>query len=283
MSKGSYSISMAQGRVAREHDLRKYQPTNADYDLRSRNIVIKQTSNYKEAFNELFLKPIEDYNEKQTRDDRKKSYDYYSEIQNGKGKEKAIYEYVLQIGNSDDLGVTDSSFNNDEWKALKALGKFQSASDYANNHLNEDEAKEELKEILIEQMKKLEERYPNFHFWTIVIHDDEVGGTCHAHIAFTPIAYGYKTGMAMRDSLTKALSQMGFESDKEGLSIQKWQNEVKDSIEKAMNEAGYERQHMGNAETHLSVSQFKLKCENERLVADKRIMKTPCLMICIHV
>lgn len=74
MSKGKYSISVSQGRVAHDHDNRDYTPHNADRGLRNRNVIIKQTEDYKSAFNELFRDSIEAYNAKQKREDRKKSY-----------------------------------------------------------------------------------------------------------------------------------------------------------------------------------------------------------------
>lgn len=71
MSKGKYSISVSQGRVAHDHDNRDYTPHNADRGLRNRNVIIKQTEDYKSAFNELFRDSIEAYNAKQKREDRK--------------------------------------------------------------------------------------------------------------------------------------------------------------------------------------------------------------------
>ena len=268
MSNGKYSISVAQGRVAHEHDDRDYTPKNADWSLRNRNVVIKKSEDYQSVFNDLFRDSLAEYNAKQKREDRKKSYDYYSEIENGKGHEKPIYEYVLQIGNHDTLGVTDNDFDSEKWSELKQNGKFKEASDYAKKHLNQDPHREELKNILIDELKNLEEKYPKLHFWTIVVHDDEVGGTCHAHIAFTPVADGYKNGMSTRDSLSKALKQMGFETDSYMLGIQKWQNDLKDNIEKVMLEHGYEREYMNNTEAHLSVDQFKLKSQNEKLATE---------------
>lgn len=273
MVKGAYSVSLAQGRVAHEHDMRDYQPKNADRELSSRNVVICETTDYQEAFNDIFRDSIVKYNAGQVREDRKKSLDYYSEIVHSPNKEKPIYEYVMQIGCSDDNGITDSDFDVGEWQSLKDRGKFLSASNYVKAHLNKDPRREELKGILIEQLQELQDKYPNFKFLTIVVHDDEVGGTCHAHIAFTPIAYGYKNGMEMRTSLSKALSQMGFESDGKEYPIQKWQNKVKDDIENAMVNAGYERAHLGNNEKHLSVSQFKLKCENERIAEENAYLR----------
>ena len=241
MSKGKYSISVSQGRVAHDHDNRDYTPHNADRGLRNRNVIIKQTEDYKSAFNELFRDSIEAYNAKQKRED----------------------------GSRDTLGVTDNEFDVKRWEELKRQHKFVSATNYAKQHLNRDPRREELKRLLADELSQLEERYPNFHFYTIVIHDDEPNGTCHAHIAFTPVADGYKNGMQKRDSLTKALNQMGFKTQKDsGLAISQWQNELKCTFEKAMIEAGYEREYMGNTEKHMCLMQFKVKKQNEDLAAE---------------
>lgn len=269
MSNNSFSISVSQGRVAQIHDNREYTPMNSDWSLKNRNITIKKSEDYQSVFNDLFRDSLAEYNAKQKREDRKKSYDYYSEIEHGKGPEKAIYEYVFQIGNRENLGLTDNDFDDEKWYELKRKGRFKEASDYVKKHLNKDPRREELKKLLTNEMKKLEDKYTKFHFWTITGHDDEPCGTMHFHVAFTPVADGYKNGMSTRDSLTKSLRQMGFETDQYMLGIQKWQNDVKDNIEKAMAEAGYEREHLNNTEAHLSVNQFKLKSQNEKLIAKK--------------
>lgn len=274
MTKGRFSISATQGSVAPEHDNRDYTPRNADKSLRSRNITIKSTEDYKSAYNDLFRDSIIAYNAKQKRNDRKKSFDYYSDTLNGKDKTKPIYEYVIQIGNRDDLGVTDKDFDYDKWVDLKKNFKFKTASKYVNEHLNKDPRREELKRILTDVMSGLEEKYPKFHFFTIQGHDDEPGGTLHFHAVFTPVSDGYKSGLTVRNSLSKALSQMGFKTDKEGYAIQKWQNDLKNSIENAMVQAGYERQYMNNTEKHLSVFQFKLKTENEKLSSENSALES---------
>jgi chromosome segregation ATPase len=52
-------------------------------------------------------------------------------------------------------------------------------------------------------------------------------------------------------------------------AITQFQNSVKDNVEKEMSLYGYARQFMNNHEKHLSVSQFKLKTENEKLLKKK--------------
>ena len=174
-----------------------------------------------------------------------------------KNREHPIYEYVFQIGNRDDNGVTDSEFDDKHWRELKQQGKFKEAEAYVMEHLNKSEEREEIKEVLINFAKGLESRYPNYKFLAIEYHDDEPNGTGHLHIAFTPYTTDTKKGLDTRVSLSGALRQMGFENNGDELAIQQWQNEVKDRITEEMEKAGYERQFMSNEEKRLSISQFK--------------------------
>ena len=63
-------------------------------------------------------------------------------------------------------------------------------------------------EILEQYAKTFQERNPNLYLFNCVMHLDEA--TPHLHIDYIPVANGYKTGMKTRNSLTKALQQMGF-------------------------------------------------------------------------
>jgi hypothetical protein len=63
-------------------------------------------------------------------------------------------------------------------------------------------------EILEQYAKTFQERNPNLYLFNCVMHLDEA--TPHLHIDYIPVAHGYKTGMETRNSLTKALQQMGF-------------------------------------------------------------------------
>lgn len=226
-----YSISASQGRIAQYHDERVYIPDNVDERLSKDNkTLVKQDCSYHDAVNRFFQASVDAHNAKQTRNDRKID-DYYQSLEDGKRKEKPVYEYVFQIGNHETNGVTSGT--EDEAKTRKAL----------------DAA-----------MEQLQDKYPNFHFLFIGSHGDEPNGTYHYHVAFTPVGTGYKNGMTERCSLTKALNAMGFKtSDEDGLAIQQWQNDVKDMIEEEMKQRGLEREYMDNTDKHLSVSAFKRK------------------------
>lgn len=246
----AYSVSVTVGDTAERHDRREYTPGNADRRLHEKNNVIIDVGNEREWFNDLFADSIVEHNAKQSRKDRMKSLDYYLEIENSKNGEHQFYEYVIQIGNRDNNGVTTSDFDVSEWKKDKENYDIASV-------LNNSPERLELKAILDEEMGKLQERYPNFRFCCIIGHDDESNGTYHYHVRFAPVGTGYKKGMPKRCALNKALEGMGFKGGEGEYPIHQWVNDVKDHIEQAMNEKGYSRQFMSNEEKHLSVPEFK--------------------------
>lgn len=75
---------------------------------------------------------IKIYNSRQKRNDRKKDYedDYVAALEDGRAcfgkgdkKEKPFHHDVIQIGNRDDLGITDSEFDVKHWRYLKRMEK----------------------------------------------------------------------------------------------------------------------------------------------------------------
>ena len=59
--------------------------------------------NVKDVYHELFDEALAQYNEKQTRSDRRID-DYYEKIRFGK-QEKPFHEIILQIGDKDNMGA----------------------------------------------------------------------------------------------------------------------------------------------------------------------------------
>lgn len=261
-----YSVSASRGDIAPKHDSREYTPANVEPSLTARNEVIKACPDVAAAVNEFFRPAIDRYNAKQIaakRPDRQKKYDYYERLLSGEEgygsgrmQEKPVYEYVLQIGNKDTNGVTDDSFDEEHWQALKKAGKADDAAKYVKAHLNNSPDREALKETLTDVGKKLQDKYPNFHMLYCYGHDDEPCGTYQLHVAFVPFVGGQKTGLDTRVSLRKALKEMGFTGNPEQ-GIKAWQRDVKEMIADEMAGRGYQRADMGNDNPHLSVDAFK--------------------------
>ena len=211
-----YTISFSQGRVAEKHDKREGEnlPKNIDSKLtkNNRDFTPQQYVNkdYKTCFNEYFQNSVDANNAKQNREARK-IHDYYAHIAHGKGKQKPLYEYVLQIGNHADNSLGDT----DEAKLMR----------YA----------------LEKTLQKLPGAFPNFEFVLIRTHADEPNGSYHAHICFFPHADGYKTGLPVRCALKEAFKQMGYDTTKGARYLKDFKQTVEEMLEKEMKVVKLER------------------------------------------
>jgi|GEM_PF-3529213 len=270
------SVSMSHDKTSERHSKRDYTPMNVAPSLSERNVRVIDSPSYQDAFNDIFADAIDDYNARQTRPDRKRSHDYWSDVEAAYKAAKSekpnvphtTYTYVLQLGDRNTLGVTDDGFDVDHWTALKAEDP-EAAAAYVDAHLNDSEERANAKRCLTEFVKTLPERYPQFWFIEIIGHDDEPNGTFHFDLTFVPVGEGYKTGMSMRDSLTKALNMMGFRSNKtDGLAIDQWQEDVKRQLCDFMAEYGFEREYKDSHEKHRSIGAFQMEQRLDQLAQD---------------
>ena len=90
-----------------------------------------------------------------------------------------------------------------------------------------------------------------------VPHLDEA--TPHLHLDYIPVAHGYKNGLKTRNSLTKALQQMGFEKGKgrrDNETID-WQHREREYIEGLCNERGIEITVIGEDREDYSLPQYR--------------------------
>lgn len=127
-----------------------------------------------EAYEKLFGKAVREYNSKQKRSDRKIN-SYLDSIRKDKYKNEC-YEFIAQIGN-------------------------------AENQLSD---KQEAKKLLKIFYKNFEKNNPNLKVIGAYFHGDEK--TPHIHIDYIPVASGFKKGLSVQNSLTKALRQQGYEN-----------------------------------------------------------------------
>ena len=178
-------VSMPQGKGSQMHNRREYEeigkpiPDNIDGSKSSENIILID-KDIREAYREIFGEALEKYNSKQKRADRK-IVDYLDHIQKSKNGEKPFYEDVVQWGSKDD---------------------FQTP-----------QMRERAKEALVKYVEGFEERNPNLKLIGAYIHMDEASP--HLHLDYVPVAYGYSRGLEIRNSLDKAMKQMGFQPENE--------------------------------------------------------------------
>ena len=184
-----------------------------------------------QAYDKCFGQALQDYNAAQKRKDRRKD-NYLKEIENSGNKEKTFYENIVQIGKKEDTPVVDE-----------------------NGNLTE-EAKLAI-EILEQYAKTFQERNPNLYLFNCVMHLDEA--TPHLHIDYIPVAHGYKTGMETRNSLTKALQQMGFAkavSKKENETVA-WQQRERAYLTDLCREKGIDIEVLGIQRDSLTLPEYK--------------------------
>jgi hypothetical protein len=178
-------VSMPQGKGSQLHNRREYEkigkpiPDNIDVSKSSENITLVD-KDVKQAYQEIFGEALEKYNAKQKRADRKIE-DYCDHIKKSKNGEKLFYEDVVQWGSKDD-------FQNPQ-------------------------TRERAKEALVKYVEGFEERNPNLKLIGAYIHMDEASP--HLHLDYVPVAHGYSRGLSTRNSLDRAMKEMGFAPENE--------------------------------------------------------------------
>lgn len=221
------TVSMSVGRVAVLHDVRKEISANVDVSLCHQNeVFIDKLAAHRydiEAYTNATFQPyIDEYNRKQTRENRKKDKPYvdYIKEENAKllqkaeeNKQKGIkvatrkptklcHEYVLQFGNREDNGVTNG----------------------ADIERNREAARKTLEGI--------QRKYPHADILLATYHADEPNGTPHMHILVQFVGEGYEKGLSRQISMSKALENDGFErcQNRGDYAINRWTKEIQDTI-----------------------------------------------------
>jgi polyhydroxyalkanoate synthesis regulator phasin len=178
-------VSMPQGKGSQLHNRRGYEsigrdiPEHIDQKRTHENVTLVDIP-IKQAYDELFGEALAAYNAKQRRSDRKIA-SYYDHVKGLKTGEKLFYEDVVQWGSKDDF--------------------------------TDEKTRQNAKECLIEYVKGFQERNPNLKLIGAYIHMDEASP--HLHLDYIPHAHGYKRGLSVRNSFSRALHEMGFEQDPE--------------------------------------------------------------------
>lgn len=155
-----------------KHNLRKYKSSDYSKD----NIcIIYGTSNLiddvKTVYHKEFDEALEEYNKKQTRQDRKIE-DYFEHVAD-KEQDMAV-EIIIQIG--------DREF----WKQFDDMKSYMKLS----------------YQIILDELRK---RLPQFVVANAVVHLDE--DSPHMHIVGVPVADGYKKGLSKQVSKRKVFTK----------------------------------------------------------------------------
>jgi len=200
------------------------------------------------AYKRIFGKAVEEYNDKQTRSDRKIK-NYLSKII--KENRTPVYETIIQVGNRYDTGI-DAPVE---------------------------------KQILREYVEGWKERNPNVELIGAYIHADEPDGTLHAHLDYIGVGSDYKRGMKIQSSLDRALNQQGFDGYKRNPAIKLWTASEREVLKEIAESHGIEVKLVsGDKLKHMEKDEFiameklkevktELKAVSERLEAQKKDLK----------
>ena len=243
-------VSMPQGKGSQLHNRREYEkigkpiPDNIDVSKSLENITLVD-KDIKQAYQEIFGEALEKYNAKQKRADRKIE-DYCDHIKKSKNGEKLFYEDVVQWGSKEDF--------------------------------QKPETRERAKEALVQYVKGFEERNPNLKLVGAYIHMDEASP--HLHLDYIPVAQGYTRGLETRNSLDKAMKQMGYRPEKESRknnATKLWKENERSVFGEICRNMGLEVEAERKARGSLSVDEYKkardqmigeIEQEKEAIVAE---------------
>lgn len=243
-------VSMPQGKGSQLHNRREYEkigksiPDNIDVSKSSENIILVD-KDIKQAYQEIFGEALEQYNAKQKRADRKIE-DYCDHIKKSKNGEKLFYEDVVQWGSKEDF--------------------------------QKPETRERAKEALVQYVNGFEERNPNLKLVGAYIHMDEASP--HLHLSYIPVAQGYTRGLETRNSLDKAMKQMGYQPEKESRknnATKLWKENERSVFGEICRNMGLEVEAERKARGSLSVDEYKkardqmigeIEQEKEAIVAE---------------
>lgn len=242
------TISFVKGKGSLRHNNRDFIASNIDEGRISWNKYYIRKP-LKMAYEKIFGDAVAEYNAKQKRSDRKID-DYLTKIKNSGNREKMFYENVVQIGKRDDTGVLD-----------------------ANGNLSD--AAKQVKEVLDEYVRTFQERNPNLILFNAVLHMDEA--TPHLHLDYIPVAHGYKKGLRTRNSLTKAMQEMGIApaNSKTDTETMHWQERERAYLTDLCRDRGIEIEVLGVQRDSYSIPEYKQAMqEKEAAEAEMEILKS---------
>ena len=225
--------------VARQHNLRNPKViAKEDHIDPNGHFEVWLDEDPKTAYERLFGQSVQEYNERQTREDRKIT-DYYKQICEDK-KKKPVYELIIGIYGKKADGTPICS-KNDGKRILRAF------------------------------VEDWERRNPQLKLCGLYYHCDESVGingsqVGHVHIDYIPVGDGFTRGMGMQSSLSRALEQQGFESQGLNNTAQmQWESRENQFLATLCAHAGFEVIRGNGNKEHLDTATYKKVKELEDL------------------
>lgn len=245
--KKQITISVHNGtKVSRAHNVRNRKVTDKEPHIDKNGwYAVWHDEPLRDAYNRIFGHAQEEYNLKQTRNDRR-ILDYLSNVQKS-AKQHPVYETIITLGNVEEHPEPRESY-----------------------------------EILQQVFEEWKKNYPNLEIVGAYFHADErdpktkKSGTPHLHIDYVPVAHGYKKGLAVQNGLVKAFGEMGFILKGKDTAQIQWQRDLKSRVTQLVQERGFKvveptvkrKKHVETAIYKLEKQIPALRKERNRLTRD---------------
>ena len=207
-----------------KHDARNLYVPYVNPELSINNYYPDFNMSREQAFEFLFSDAVREYNQKQTRPERRiKNYlekllaseERQNQLIREKRAEGCSYKELAKFRKKKHCSV----------QMIIGIGNIQENPEFKAN----GSKAEVVNKIIKEYIDGFQERNPNAFLYHSARHNDEQG-VIHGHLSIIWYADGFTKGMSRQVSQKKALEQMGFVSDtKKGadgklhLAIEKWQ------------------------------------------------------------
>ena len=187
-----------------------------------------------QVYNELFGQALEEWNEKQTKAERKID-DYLKHCQQS-DRLQSEYEIIIQVGN-------------------------------AENKPSDKVARE----ILIKYANSFQKENPNLKITGCYLHMDEE--TPHLHIDYVAFCHSER-GMKVQNSQSGAFREMGIESQNKKQTAQmEWQRKQEQKVASICSEYGFEIEQPRTHRKHEKQENYHIKQQNEELKTQNDVLQ----------
>lgn len=222
--------------VAREHNIRNEKVVSKEKHINPNGIHETWIDEpIRQAYERLFGESVRNYNNKQTRADRKIN-SYYNTICKDK-KKHPVYEMIIGV-----------------------YGKSENGSPICSA--------EQGKAIMQKFVEDWSRRNPNLELIGAYYHADE-DGEPHVHLDYVPVAHGYTRGMETQTGLVKALGEQGFEKNGKATAQIQWEKRENDYLTSLCEGVGLTVIHPQiEGKKHIETQAFKLQKQIEELRAE---------------
>ena len=217
------TVSIAKGRGYLNHNDRSIDRVSEkswDPELSRKNVICRNIP-IEDAYEQLFGKALNEYNQRQidVNHPERQIKNYYEHISRSK-QEKPFYEFVVAFGNMNDKDT-------DIYPSLQRC--------------------------LDEYITNFDKRNPNFKVFQKIVHLDEKG-IDHAHLDFIPVSTHNKRGLSVKNSFRGALKEMGYTGKTAFLD---WRQSEEKYMAEILERHGLEFERGDGRQEHLNVRQYQ--------------------------